>query len=199
MHTSGMSPEWALNLLTEGNERYCAGRATHPHQTLQRRESLAGGQSPFAVILTCSDSRVSPEILFDRGVGDLFVIRTAGNVVDDIGIGSIEYAVAHLGTSLVMVLGHTSCGAVTAAVQGGEAEGHIGAIVEAIAPAVEAARGGANGEAGLLGKAINENVRKVVAQLSSSRPILADAVDQGHLLVIGGLYDIVTGKVTPVR
>ena len=199
MHVSGMSPEWALNLLMEGNQRYCDGRASHPHQTLSRRESLAGGQNPFAVILTCSDSRVSPEILFDRGVGDLFVIRTAGNVVDDIGIGSIEYAIAHLGTSLIMVLGHTSCGAVTAAVQSSEAEGHVDAIVQAIAPAVEAARGTAEGEASVLERAINENVRKVVAQLSSSQPILAEATANGRLLVIGGLYDIVTGRVTPVK
>ena len=111
----------ALQRLVEGNQRSVAGAWTHPHQSLERRAGLTKGQAPFAVILACADSRVSPEVLFDQGLGDLFVIRVAGNVIDNLGLGSLEYAAEHLHTPLIVVLGHTQCGAVQAAVAGSHA------------------------------------------------------------------------------
>lgn len=121
----------ALARLMEGNARYVSAKLNHPDQTLQRRAEVASGQHPFAIILTCADSRVPPELLFDQGLGDLFVVRVAGNIVDDDILGSIEYGVGELATPLVMVLGHERCGAVKATVesveQGGEVPGHIGA------------------------------------------------------------------------
>jgi hypothetical protein len=113
-----VSPEAALTRLVEGNKRFVAGSTTHPDQTAERRTETAKGQHPFAIILTCADSRLSPEILFDEGIGDLFVVRNAGNLLDDHVLGSIEYAVEHLHATLIVVLGHTKCGAVSAAVAG---------------------------------------------------------------------------------
>jgi carbonic anhydrase len=127
----------ALAKLMAGNQRYVRHKEQHPDQSLARRKELRTVQHPFAVILGCADSRVSPELVFDEGLGDLFVIRVAGNIVDDAVLGSIEYAVEHLGTKLVMVLGHEKCGAISAAVEGGAAE-HISALVAAIQPSVEA-------------------------------------------------------------
>jgi carbonic anhydrase len=200
MKHSAMGPEWAMSLLLEGNVRYASGRSSHPHQDAQRRASTASGQSPFAVIIACSDSRVPPEVIFDRGIGDLFVIRTAGNVVDDIALGSIEYAVAHLGVALIMVLGHTSCGAVQAALDGVDEAGHISAVLDAIRPAVEQARAAepAPGE-GLLDAATRANVRNVVQQLETCEPVLRARVDDEALLVVGGYYDLESGRVDPVR
>jgi carbonic anhydrase len=124
-----------LARLEEGNRRAASNHSTHPHASSARRGEVAQSQSPFAVIVSCSDSRVPPELLFDQGYGDLFVIRIAGNVVEDTALGSIEYAVEHLGAKLLVVLGHERCGAVKATVDGGEAPGHIGSIVNAIKPA----------------------------------------------------------------
>jgi carbonic anhydrase len=120
-----------------GNERYVSSKQTHPHQTPEYRADLTRGQHPFAVILGCSDSRVSPEVIFDQGLGDIFVVRVAGNIVNDIVLASIEYAVAHLHTPLVMVLGHSECGAVGATVVGGDLEGHLPSLAKAIQPAVD--------------------------------------------------------------
>jgi carbonic anhydrase len=201
MKQSVMGPEWAMSLLLEGNARFSSDRSIHPHQDARRRAATTDGQSPFAVIVTCSDSRVSPEVVFDRGIGDLFVIRTAGNVVDDVGLGSIEYAVAHLGVSLIMVLGHASCGAVKASLDGVEEAGHISALVEAIAPAVEQARAAETPGSGedLHEAAIKANVRNVVSQLETSEPVLRARVDDKALLVVGGYYDLESGRVDPVR
>lgn len=127
------TPETALKALIDGNQRFVNGKSNHPHQTLKRIHETENGQHPFAVVVTCSDSRVSPEILFDEGIGDLFVIRTAGNLMGDLELGSIEYAVEHLGATLVVVLGHTECGAVKAFVEGGACGGHIRNIVDALA------------------------------------------------------------------
>ncbi|HEY4484757.1 MAG TPA: carbonic anhydrase, partial [Nitrospiria bacterium] len=126
----GLNPDKALTMLMEGNARYVEGKMLHPNQAADRMGELAKGQHPFAVILGCADSRVPPEIVFDQGLGDLFVLRVAGNIADDAVIGSIEYAVEHLGTTLVFVLGHERCGAVSAAVEvvtkGAKVPGHIG-------------------------------------------------------------------------
>jgi len=182
----------ALQTLIEGNKRFAAMNGTHPNQGKERRDEVKGGQKPFAVIVGCSDSRIPPEILFDQGIGDIFVIRLAGNIVDDTALGSIEYAVDHLGTRLVVVLGHAKCGAVTAATQGGEAHGHIGSIVQLIIPAVEQARA-KSGD--LIDNSIKENARLVAATISSSKPILSKMVENGKIAVVPAYYDIDTGMV----
>jgi carbonic anhydrase len=137
-----VAPADAISKLKEGNGRYAGGNLQHPGQTTERRAELANSQYPFAAIVSCSDSRVPPEIVFDQGLGDLFVVRVAGNVIDDHGLGSIEYSVDHLGVRLIVVLGHQSCGAVKAARETiaarSKAPGHIQSLVAAIQPAVEA-------------------------------------------------------------
>lgn len=188
-----MNGEASIEKLTEGNGRYVSGNTIHPNQDDGRRGEVAGGQNPFAVIVGCADSRVPPEILFDQGLGDLFVIRIAGNIVDDIGIGSIEYAVEHLGTPLVVVLGHERCGAVGAAVKGGEIPGHIKAIVDQIQPAVDKAKA-LDGD--VTENAIKFNVEAVVEKLKASTPIISHLIEEGHLTIVGARYDLDDGKVT---
>jgi carbonic anhydrase len=188
-----MDGDRALQNLMEGNTRYVSAKAAHPNQTPARRAEVIEGQHPFAVIVGCSDSRVPPEIIFDQGLGDLFVVRLAGHVLNDEALGSIEYAVEHLGTRLVMVLGHDKCGAVTAVVQGGDAAGHIGSIFTAIAPAVQKAK---SRPGDLLKNAIRENVAMVVEQLQSSAPLLQALVKNGGLKIVGAHYHLDNGKVT---
>jgi len=181
-----------LQQLIAGNERYASGHPLHPHQDVDRRTEVASGQHPIAIVVGCSDSRVPPEIVFDQGLGDIFVVRTAGEVVDDQALGSIEYAVEHLHVHLIVVLGHENCGAVAAAVAGGEAPGHIGSVVAAIEPAVEKAR---HEPGNLLENAIDENVRLVVGKIESSGPILSHEVASGELKVVGARYDLGPGTV----
>ena len=189
------SNERFVQRLLDGNRRYVDGKPSHPNQTLERRKHVAKGQHPFAVVLSCSDSRVPPEIIFDQGIGDLFVVRVAGNIVDDAGLGSIEYAVEHLHASLIVVLGHERCGAVEAAVKGGEAPGRIKSLVEAIRPAVEKSKG----EPGDLAEnAMRANVRLVVDHLKASKPILEHLVHKGTLTVVGARYDLDDGQVTVI-
>ena len=189
-----VAPAEAISKLKEGNGRYVSGNLQHPGQTVERRTELAKTQHPFATILSCSDSRVPPEIIFDQGLGDLFIVRVAGNVINDEGLGSIEYSVDHLGTRLILVLGHQSCGAVDAAMKTiaakGRAPGHIESLVTAIKPAVEAT---AKGD---LDATIKANVKNVVQALRSSTPILKGEVDSGKIQVIGGYYSLDTGAVT---
>ena len=189
-----ITPELALQKLMEGNLRYAEGNASHPHQSPERRAELISGQQPFAVILGCSDSRIPPELIFDQGLGDVFVIRTAGEVVDNASLASIEYAVDHLGVPLVMVLGHDSCGAVTAAVQGGEAEGHLGSLMDFIRPAVEQAREAGEGS-DLLNGSIDNNVFNIVEALKSSQPVLSEKVEAGELMILGARYRLDSGLV----
>ena len=191
---SSITPELALQKLMEGNLRYAEGNASHPHQSPERRAELISGQHPFAVILGCSDSRIPPELIFDQGLGDVFVIRTAGEVVDNASLASIEYAVDHLGVPLVMVLGHDSCGAVTAAVQGGEAEGHLGSLMDFIRPAVEQAREAGEGS-DLLNGSIDNNVFNIVEALKSSQPVLSEKVEAGELMILGARYRLDSGLV----
>ena len=178
--------------LVEGNQRYAAAKATHPDGTAARRTEVAKEQKPFAVVLGCADSRVPPELVFDQGLGDLFVVRVAGNVADDAVLGSIEYAVEHLGASVVVVLGHERCGACKAALDGGEAPGHLHALVDPIAPAVRetAAQPGDR-----LDNVVRANVRLVVGELAESKPLLAHLVEEHKLRVIGARYDLDTGEV----
>ena len=189
-----VAPAEAIAKLKEGNGRYTNGKLQHPGQTTERRAELTKDQHPFAVIVSCSDSRVPPEIVFDQGLGDLFVVRVAGNVIDDHGLGSIEYAVDHLGARLIVVLGHQSCGAVKAAKETiaakSKAPGHIQSLVTAIQPAVEAT---AKGD---LEATVEANVKNVVQAVRTSTPILKPKVDSGEVQVIGGYYSLDTGAVT---
>lgn len=182
----------ALANLAEGNRRFVAGTATHADQDAARRTETAKGQHPFAVILTCADSRLSPEIIFDQGIGSLFVVRNAGNIVDDHVLGSIEYAAEHLHVPVVVVLGHTKCGAIAATVAGGEAPGHIKSIVEDLADAVAMAK---KKEGDAVEHAVRINAKLTAAAIAQSAPILAEAVKAGHLKVVAARYDIATGQV----
>ncbi len=180
--------------LISGNKRYVEGNPTHPNQSTSRRREMARGQNPRVAILACSDSRVSPEIIFDQGLGDLFVVRVAGNVANDHILGSLEYAVANLGTQLIVVLGHNRCGAVGAACAGVEAPGHIASLLQALTPAVDRISASGEGRVDLVAK---ENVRMTVKRLHTCGPILEEFVRQGKLEVAGAFYDLDTGAVEP--
>jgi len=182
----------ALERLRAGNLRYVSARMSHPNQTPVRRGELLRGQHPFVVILGCADSRVPPEVIFDQGLGDLFVIRVAGNVIDPIVLGSIEYAAVHLHTPLIVVLGHSKCGAVAATASGAELGGHLPSIAAAIQPAINTAR---QMPGNLVDNAIRENARMVTRQLSSSTPLLAPLVNTGKLRVLPAHYDLASGSV----
>lgn len=182
----------ALEKLMAGNQRYVSARQIHPHQTGERRAALSSGQNPFAIILGCADSRIPPEIIFDQGLGDLFVIRVAGNIVDDVVLGSIEYAAAHLHTPLLVVLGHSKCGAVGATAGGGELEGHLPSLAQAIQPAIDRIK---NQPGDLVDNAVRSNARMVSAQLQSSQPVLAKLVETGQLKVVAAYYDLDSGVV----
>jgi carbonic anhydrase len=183
----------ALARLKTGNTRFASGELTHPRQSVERREALTAGQRPFAVVLACADSRTPPEVLFDQGLGDLFVVRVAGNVLNDDAIGSIEYAVTHLGAQLIVVLGHDQCGAVTAArdtiAAKAKAPGHIQSIVNAIRPAVKSTLGES------LDATIRANELDVTRALRSSAPILKEKVKAGTLTVVPANYDLKSGRV----
>ncbi len=185
--------EQALEKLLSGNEKYLSG-SIKPNVSASLRNDLAtNGQHPYAIVITCSDSRVPAELIFNSSLGDIFVIRTAGNVVSDFEIGSVEYGAEHLGSPLILVLGHTNCGAVTAATEGGEAEGMIQAIVDEIEPSVQKAKDA--GTEDVLSKAIEFNVTNSVNKIISSE-IIKELMDEGKVDVIGGVYDINTGTIT---
>ena len=194
----GISPDEALRVLKEGNARYVDGKLQHLHQGPERRALTSGqGQHPLAAVLSCSDSRVPPEIIFDQGLGDIFVIRVAGNVAATDEIGSIEYAVDHLAVPLVVVLGHSQCGAVTAVVDDTKLPPNIAHLLEPIKPAVNKARE-ANPEAAkdvLLKAAITGNVWQAVEDMLRLSPIIRDKVRDGQAQVMGALYDIDSGQV----
>jgi carbonic anhydrase len=183
----------ALKKLAAGNKRYVAERYTKTNIGFDRRLELSEGQHPFAIVLGCSDSRTPPEIIFDQGLGDLFVIRTAGQVVDDIVLGSIEYAVEHLGVRLIVVLGHEGCGAVKAALQDEYVPYYISAITNKIKPAVEKAK---TQIGDLLINAIIANIELNVYKLETLSPILQEALMNKGLLIIGAIYDIRGGNVS---
>jgi carbonic anhydrase len=190
-----LTPAGSLERLTKGNARYVAGVSLR-HDFKHEREALVGGQNPYAAILSCADSRIAPEYAFDSGRGDLFVCRVAGNFANNETVASLEYAVAVLGTPLILVLGHDSCGAVDAAIKslkdGTTLPGHMPSLVTGIAPAVKAV----SGQAGdTLANAIRQNVIDNVARLSSATPILSAAVEQGKLKVSGGIYRLGDGRV----
>ena len=182
----------ALQRLLEGNRRYVGSRQTHPDQEPDRRLALRAGQHPFAVILGCADSRVPPEVIFDQGLGDLFVTRVAGNVLDDMILGSMEYAEIHLNTPLIMVLGHSRCGAVEATVEGGQMEGHISSLTSAIQPAVDRAK---EQSGDLVENAVKVNAKMVAENLKTSGAHFTELVSAGRLLIVAAYYDLETGVV----
>lgn len=186
------NPDHALKKLMDGNKRYVKDRFIHPDQTIEHRIEVAKEQHPFAIIHGCSDSRVPPEVIFDQGIGDLFVIRVAGNCLDDVIIGSIEYAVEHLGVQLLMVLGHEKCGAVDAAIKHSESHDHIRNIVEILKPAIEKAKG-IPGD--LLENAVKTNIELIVAQLKSSQPVLTEFLKRKKLKIVGAFYHLDSGIV----
>ncbi len=161
---------------------------------------LSKGQHPYAVVVTCSDSRVSPEIIFDENLGKIFVVRTAGNVVDEIALGSIEYAVEHLHVPLVIVMGHQSCGAVKAAIEAkGEPEGNIGAIIKEIMPSVKKVKAAAKADKNIENKVIIENVKNVMANITLKSSIMNEEIKHGKVQVIGFYYSIETGKAEKIQ
>jgi carbonic anhydrase len=190
-----LSPEAALKRLLRGNERYVEGVMAR-HDFKREREALVGGQNPYAAVLSCADSRIAPEYAFDSSRGDLFVCRVAGNFAADETIASLEYAVAVLGTPLILVLGHDACGAVDATIKSLKDDkplpGHMPSLVQALAPAVKAvsSKGG-----NTLDNAIRQNVIDNVAKLRSSSPILSSAVNDKKIQVAGGIYRLNSGKV----
>jgi len=189
------SADEAKKLLIDGNIRYVKNQPVNKDLGNSRRNELANkGQHPFAVIVSCSDSRVPPEIIFDQALGDLFVVRTAGNVVDPIAIGSVEYAVEHLKAPLIVVMGHMKCGAVKATVEGGEAPGSIGSIVEKVKRSLDKVKAaGVEGEE-LVEETANENVEATIADLEKS-PIIKHLVESGKLKIVGAKYHLGTGQV----
>lgn len=190
-----LSPDEAFERLKRGNQRYVEG-VMKRHDFGAERGALAGGQNPYAGILSCADSRIAPEYAFDSARGDLFVVRVAGNFAEEDGIASFEYAVKFLATPLLVVLGHDKCGAVDAAIKtvkdGAELPGHLPQLVEHIAPAVKTALS----EPGdLLANAIRENILLNVEKLKTASPILSDYVAQNKIRVVGGIYKLTDGRV----
>lgn len=187
----------ALKELQKGNARFAKGKMLQLRRDQIRLEETAKGQHPFVTVLTCSDSRLPPEIVFDQGLGDVFTVRVAGNVADVDEIGTIEYGVGHLHTPLCVVLGHTACGAVTAVVKGAEVHGNIPALVDNIVPAVENARHQHPelSEDQLIPAAIEANVFQSISDLLTHSEEVRDLVKEGKLRVLGAVYDLQTGKV----
>lgn len=193
-----VTPKEALKLLQEGNLRLIDGHALHPHTDRARIADLAShGQHPFATVVACSDSRVPVELIFDEGFGDLFVIRVAGNVCDVDEVASIEYGVDHLGTPLMVVMGHSHCGAVTAVATDEKLEGSIPRLVDNIRPAIQAAKRAdphAHGEA-LIAASVRANVWQGIEDLLNSSSITRERVTSGKLKIVGAIYHLETGKV----
>jgi carbonic anhydrase len=196
---NAISPDEAIKRLQQGNARYAANTSSNKDFSAGR-VARAKAQYPFAAIVSCADSRIAPELAFDRGPGELFVVRVAGNFVNEDGLASLEYGAMVLGVPLIMVLGHSNCGAVGATIKvvkdGTTLPGHLPSLINAIRPAVVAAQ--AQNPADLLAAATAENVRLNVKSLRSAKPILSDLVARGKLNVVGAVYDIATGKVTQV-
>jgi carbonic anhydrase len=200
------TPDQGLALLLEGNRDFAKGNLLHLdlYSLPAVRKVLASGQNPYAVVLTCSDSRLSPEILFDKGLGEIFTVRVAGNIVAPHELGSIEYAIEHLKSNLIVVLGHERCGAVKATYDTypGEGEGNIGSLIKDIYPAVEAVVGhnpkptGATEQAAQVEECVLENIKLVSESLESKSPIIKEFKETGKLKIVRAKYDLDTGIVS---
>lgn len=198
--STGLNATQAHRALVAGNRRFVDGRQRHPHESAAWRDQLVAGQHPFAVVLSCADSRVPPELVFDEGFGDLFVVRSAGEVLDDAVIGSVEYAVEHLGVPLVVVLGHEGCGAVSATVDVVEGDGHaygfVSSLVRSIEPAVWSVRadGGPDDDAAFLSACVATQASRTVGLLTERSVVLRDALEEG-VVVEAATYDLDGGLV----
>jgi len=190
-----LTPSSIVKALRAGNLRYVRGAMVHPRATSADRRRLATGQNPHAVIVGCSDSRVPPEIVFDQGLGDLFTIRVAGNIANHEVLGSVEYALEHLHTPVIVVLGHEKCGAVSAALHPEGIEGRIRGLLDAIHPAVDRARTLHHPESALLHDAVEANVDLQLHHLTDDDPVVHEGVIHKKVLVIGAIYDLETGRV----
>jgi carbonic anhydrase len=190
-----ISPDMALKRLMEGNERYVTG-ASKTHDFKAEREALESGQNPFVAVLSCSDSRIAPEYAFDTARGDLFAVRVAGNFVTEEGLGSLEYGVAVLGAPLILVLGHESCGAISAGIKAVKDHtvfpGQIPKLTDALKPAIEKVL---HEPGSLMDNATAQNVKDSVKRLQNASPLLTDALAKGTLKIVGGVYRLATGKV----
>lgn len=185
-----MKPKRSLSRLKKGNKRFVSDKLEGKLQDKSRRSDLVAGQQPFAIILSCADSRVVPELAFDTGLGELFVVRVAGNVANSSTIASIEYAVAHCGSKLIVVMGHQSCGAVTAAVAGGDNGYNINHLLAHITPAIVASEKGA-----AIDDIVRKNAELTVAELKSRSAIIGNAIESGDVAVVPAYYNLDSGKV----
>lgn len=194
-----LTPDVALKRLMAGHAKYLAGQASVGNYAAGRA-GRSGGQSPIAAILSCADSRVLPELIFNQGPGDLFVVRVAGNVETAYGLASLEYGTEVLGIPLIMVMGHSNCGAVAAAIKVHQEQivlpGHLPGLIDLLLPAVRMAE--ATKPANLLAAATIENVRATVATIAASDPLIAPAIKAGKVKIVGSVYNVATGKVTLV-
>ncbi|MGI2904878.1 carbonic anhydrase [Tolypothrix sp. VBCCA 56010] len=188
-------PDVALRRLLDGNKRFIQQKSQHSDESLERLRLVAKTQHPFASVLGCADSRVPAEIIFDQGLGNLFVVRVAGNVVNDLVTGSLEYSTTVLGSQLILILGHRRCGAVAEAIKNEPLPGKIGSVIEGIKPAVERVRL-TTGD--ITEDAVIANIQYQVEELANKSTILAKLVSVGKLKIVGGCYDLDTGKVTVI-
>lgn len=191
------SPEQVMQELKSGNQRFVSGKAVHPHADKERITETAQGQHPQITVLTCADSRVPVEMIFDEGIGDVFVIRVAGNVCGPDELGSLDYAIEHLHTPLVVILGHEKCGAVTAVAKEGDLPGTLAPLSKRIKPAVEDARKAHPGirDDALVHEAVRTNVNKAIADLLTRSDAAGKDVLAGKLMIVGAVYDVSTGEV----
>lgn len=187
-----------LTDLMEGNKRFASHHATHPHSSGERMKSLEAGQHPPIAVICCSDSRVPPEIVFDQGLGDMFVVRTAGNLLGGLEIGSIEYAVEHLGVTEILVMGHRECGAVKAFISGGSTPGHIRDIVDSIRAEQEISLIPAN-DKNLLNDCIQANILHGIHQLKNQSEMITEKIREGKLQIHGACYDLSKGRVEIIK
>jgi carbonic anhydrase len=194
------SGEEAFQKLMGGNKRFVSGGLAPKAGTDATRKELVGGQQPSAIVLTCSDSRVAPELVFDEDLGQIFVVRVAGNVVDPIVLGSIEYAAEHLHTPLLIIMGHEKCGAVSAAVDAtGSPEGNIGAMLKEIMPAVKTAKAKGGSKDDILLAAIKENVGQTYGKMLKDSTVLKHLIEKGELKAVGALYHLGSGEVEVLK
>lgn len=185
-----MTKEEVIVRLKNGNERFVADKLDGQLQDSSRRTTLVAGQQPFAIVLSCADSRVVPELAFDTGLGEIFTVRVAGNVANASSVASIEYAVAHCGSEVIVVMGHQSCGAVTAAIAGGDNGPHINHLLEHISPAISASAEGAD-----VNDVVKKNAEMVRDELVSKSSIIGDAVSSGKVQVVAAYYNLDSGKI----
>ncbi|MDT0685301.1 carbonic anhydrase [Autumnicola psychrophila] len=185
-----MTKDEVLNRLKEGNERFTADKRENKLQDKSRREELTKGQSPYAIVLSCADSRVVPELAFDSGLGELFTVRVAGNVANSSSIASMEYAVAHLGTEIIVVMGHESCGAVTAAMSGGDNGYNLNHLLSHIAPAISA-----SGKDAPVNDVVKKNAQLTAEELKTRSTIIKEASESGKVKIVPAYYNLDSGKV----